>query len=138
MTMATDEGAPLAQNVWLRKDVTLPPDINGMTKSVEAFGEEETYLTVFKFGKNGKVTLSLFDPENAKRALATGSATLSVLDYWDSKWTCEICASVVIKKGDEGETGVFKVEISESGSISFPDYKIEVPTSLYAMPLATR
>ena len=115
MTVATDDDAPLIQNVWANKNMLLPPDVNGVTKEVEV---PDGYLCVLKFGKGGKVSTALYSPDNRKKALATGSATLSILDHVDSKWRCELCANFVIKKGTWGETGVFDVEISEDGSVS--------------------
>ena len=113
MTVATDDDAPLMQNIWTKSGMTLPPSINGKTATVEV----EDYVYKFKFGKDGNVTTSLYDKENNKKAIATGSAMLSILDYKDQTWQCELCASLVIKKGDDGEAGIFDVEITDDGEV---------------------
>ena len=114
MTVATDDDAPLMQNIWTKSGMTLPPSINGKTASVEV----DDLVYKFKFGKDGNVATSLYDADNDKKAIATGSAMLSILDYKDQTWQCELCASLVIKKGDDGEAGIFDVEITDDGGVT--------------------
>ena len=114
MTVATDDDAPLMQNIWTKSGMTLPPNINGKTASVEV----DDLVYKFKFGKDGNVATSLYDADNDKKAIATGSAMLSIIDYKDQTWQCELCASLVIKKGDDGEAGIFDVEIPDDGEVT--------------------
>ena len=123
MTVATDDDAPLMQNIWTKSGMTLPPNINGKTASVEV----DDLVYKFKFGKDGNVATSLYDADNDKKAIATGSAMLSILDYKDQTWQCELCASLVIKKGDDGEAGIFDVEITDDGEVLPCTYRKTIP-----------
>ena len=126
-TFATDADAPLVQGVWDRKDMPKLPVVNGVSKGVPFQDDDnESYDCTLKFGKSGKVTATLYY-EGSPRAISTGSSTLSILGYDGSKWICELCVTLTIKKGDDGMAAVFDVEISDDGSVTCDYYSKPSP-----------
>ena len=112
-TFSTDEDAPLRQNVWSNKKLPLPPSVNGVKKVVEH--KDDVYTLTF--GKNGTVKVSLAKAASPTKAIASGSATLSIVGYAAEVWHCELCTSVVVKKNDYGAVCVFDVTILADGTV---------------------
>lgn len=113
-TFSTDAEAPLRQNIWSSKKLSLPPNVNGVKETI-AVGEDVYTLT---FGKNGSVKVSLAKADKPTKAIASGSATLSIVGYDSNMWSCELCTSVVVKKNDYGEVCIFDVTILADGTVT--------------------
>lgn len=112
-TFSTDENAPLRQNVWSSKKLLLPPDVKGVKKTVMV----EDNIYALTFGKNGSVKVSLAKADKPTKAIASGSATLSIVGYASEVWHTVLCTSVVVKKNDYGAVCIFDVTISVDGTV---------------------
>ena len=112
-TFATDDDAPLRQNVWSSKILPLPSVFNGVKKTIELLDDVYTMT----FGKNGSVKVSLAKAAALTKACATGTATLSIVGYAADVWHCELCTSLVVKKNDYGVVCTFDVTISTDGTV---------------------
>lgn len=86
------------------KKLLLPPDVNGVKKTVAV--EDNVYTLTF--GKNGSVKVSLAKADKPTKAIASGSATLSIVGYASGEWKCELCTSLVVKKNDYGAVCIFR------------------------------
>ena len=113
-TFSTDEDAPLRQNVWSNKKLPLPPSVNGVKKTVTV----EDNIYTLTFGKNGSVKVLLAKADKPTKAIASGSATLSIVEHASEVWHCELCTSVVVKKNDYGAVCIFDVTILEDGTVT--------------------